>query len=768
MKVERAAMVLVAIAGLAMTASAQDSVSTNATGDALDPYDNTNQCKNYQADLAPRHGTWPGTRFGVVPLSKSSKIDATFRNILISAQHVSQDSIISNGGNTYSRWHGYDLGGALVDTHGVNASENLLPNFPDVTSPAGSIQLAGAFSEFSGDHDGGIANVIEYDPACPNRLLVRRRVGAVTLDMLGGTSSGNIALGSIDANGNMYTRNDGFGAATPVFTGDNIYRIRSLDRDCSVINQIGVVDDASDRLVIDDAVVHTTPGNIPQSAAGNAAGTYGGVNFDANFITNDSNAAPSTNQGAGFRPGTSSSRGCVGSSIHTFPAFGPGSAATFSLITENGATGDKDTVSVWGVAPNGSVTGAFSYTLNYTNITNGCDGTSWDTGLGASGSQATFGHYASGVAFNGGNGQIAVGRDGATGDVLVAGILYDDSASGFADDPLNAIVLRRIDPVTGAALGNDWELVAHVNEATAGATGTNTPIHGDFGNDGAAFSGDPGEFDGILDLNPLSPTYDAPIGEILPLFDVTGGAPLGPPISSPAFDGMGNIYFTSAVGLNKYDSVNGTIFVDTDSALLKAHYDPACGWRLELLLELGSTTKGRNSTYDYQIQFFGVADSNSVSSGSFWSNNVTSENWNKTDTAYLNSQGIGSADNRALGGLLLSCSITYDNDRDGIFDDSLGVDQDYNVALWVGYRPCLADVTTQGAPAGDPLFGVPDELISGADINYYVNLWINSDDKADITTQGAGAGDVLFDIPDQLVSASDINRFVNAWINGCD
>lgn len=35
-----------------------------------------------------------------------------------------------------------------------------------------------------------------------------------------------------------------------------------------------------------------------------------------------------------------------------------------------------------------------------------------------------------------------------------------------------------------------------------------------------------------------------------------------------------------------------------------------------------------------------------------------------------------------------------------------------------------ADMTTQGAGIGDPLYGVPDGLITGADIQYYVNLWL--------------------------------------------
>ena len=37
---------------------------------------------------------------------------------------------------------------------------------------------------------------------------------------------------------------------------------------------------------------------------------------------------------------------------------------------------------------------------------------------------------------------------------------------------------------------------------------------------------------------------------------------------------------------------------------------------------------------------------------------------------------------------------------------------------------CIADVTTQGAGAGDPGYGEPDGLVTAGDINYYVNFWV--------------------------------------------
>jgi len=82
--------------------------------------------------------------------------------------------------------------------------------------------------------------------------------------------------------------------------------------------------------------------------------------------------------------------------------------------------------------------------------------------------------------------------------------------------------------------------------------------------------------------------------------------------------------------------------------------------------------------------------------------------------------------------------------------------------------PCPADLTTQGAAEGDPLFGVPDGLVTGADINYYVNAWVVGDASiADLTTQGAGPGDPGFGVADGLVTGADINYYVNLWVAGC-
>ena len=78
-----------------------------------------------------------------------------------------------------------------------------------------------------------------------------------------------------------------------------------------------------------------------------------------------------------------------------------------------------------------------------------------------------------------------------------------------------------------------------------------------------------------------------------------------------------------------------------------------------------------------------------------------------------------------------------------------------------------ADITTQGAAAGNTNYGMPDGLVTAADIQYYVNLYVGGDLNADLTTQGAGSGDPGFGVPDGLVTAADIQYYVNLYVAGC-
>jgi len=78
-----------------------------------------------------------------------------------------------------------------------------------------------------------------------------------------------------------------------------------------------------------------------------------------------------------------------------------------------------------------------------------------------------------------------------------------------------------------------------------------------------------------------------------------------------------------------------------------------------------------------------------------------------------------------------------------------------------------ADITTQGAGAGNTNYGMPDGVVSAADIQYYVNLFTTSDPNADFTTTGAGVGDPGYGVPDGSITAADIQFYVNLYIAGC-
>jgi len=78
-----------------------------------------------------------------------------------------------------------------------------------------------------------------------------------------------------------------------------------------------------------------------------------------------------------------------------------------------------------------------------------------------------------------------------------------------------------------------------------------------------------------------------------------------------------------------------------------------------------------------------------------------------------------------------------------------------------------ADITSQNAPVGDPRYGMPDGLVTAADIQFYVNLWVAEDPAADWTSQNAPIGDPNHGVPDGLVTGADIQFYVNMWIAGC-
>ncbi|TVQ62400.1 MAG: hypothetical protein EA378_05660 [Phycisphaerales bacterium] len=67
--------------------------------------------------------------------------------------------------------------------------------------------------------------------------------------------------------------------------------------------------------------------------------------------------------------------------------------------------------------------------------------------------------------------------------------------------------------------------------------------------------------------------------------------------------------------------------------------------------------------------------------------------------------------------------------------------------------PCPFDIT------GPALDGIPDGLVTIADLNFYISLWLAGDIAADFT------GPALDGIPDGAVTIADLNFFLDGWLN---
>ncbi|MCC6676351.1 MAG: hypothetical protein IT436_04330 [Phycisphaerales bacterium] len=729
---------LMTLAGFAAPAFAQDSVSRNSDGgnglpgDALNTWaSGVSQRSSYVVDMTPLYGSW-GTRFGIAPVLKTSKSASAFFGSLTSAQAMSPT--IAGGrasfSPSYSLWT--QRGG------GVNPTESNPALVTSVPGPSSGIQFGVGIAEFATD-DGGrntnniLTGIVNVDPANPSRLYVTRIMAAHNQTGSGVGDTSQLGFGSVDSLGNTYFRADNGGGTTtgtPAILNNNIFRVRAASRGTGLnaISDLGGSDaGATDWLIQRSTTQHNPPGNVGADVAGRPV--YIGANGATNYVYESAPGVTSTT--AAHRPGATDHRGAIGSSSLTLFG-GVGTAAVLSQ--SSGGGGSTDSISVWAVDATGNVVPGKAYTLTKPATT--VDSCSPGTITGP------FDQYRSQTVFRGGTGQASIGRD-SSGRGLVAGVVYDASLAG-ATDPYNGIVVGRFDPANPAGTVQ-WNLAAW---NTASLTGKD--ILGDNGNDGAPFTGDPGEFDGVVDENPLSPTYDAPIGRLAALFEWIPTR-IGPSMSCPVFDSKGNLYFIAAVGLKKAGGIT-----DFDSALIRGRYDPAtfC-YKLELMIELGDTFMGQNSGLRYQIQFMEIADGNSIGSGTMFSGNGTQSAFANTDPATL-----GQYDPAALGGLVIAASYTYDaggqtggDTPDASYDDPTGAssfpgsrDEAYNALFYIGNIdpltvPCPADLNGDG-------------IVDFSDYLEFLNLYDALDPRVDFNMDG-------------IVDFSDYLEFLNFYDAGC-
>jgi len=626
----------------ALPAIAQDSVAnTQCASDAVWVWQDSSyalgseQCNYFVVDLQP-FTTSCGHEFGIAPLLKSGRSNQLFPNNLMSAQGLSR---LQGGPGPFFNGSGYMYWNA--PGFGVNNDPNF--NTPGtLISSAGRIgnQFAVVAADFGTtdagvNYNGVLGAIVNYSPYNPGRLYVSRIQAAVN----GCDPTANLAafgVGSIDERGDLFFRADANlvtgGCGLTNVVGNNIFRVGLAQRDCDVLNVIsndfpgGQFDaPATGWLVRNSATTHNTPGIVPGSVTGGAP-WYIGSNFVPEYVYGPSFGSINTTN-THLAPGVANHRGNVSYTSKNCQALA--SVRGIAGIIGLDGNGNATYINVWGLSATGSVTGRLGLLLPAV-VTDNWDGTVNDPGLNE------FDHYHSQVAFNGGNGQIALNVD-QDGNLLAAGEV-DHPNNGGANWPKNYIAVARVNCATGNV---QWTMAGY----NRGITG-----------------------------KPIVDCSGGVVGQMVSLDNVTGGVPFGPSVSAPMIDSAGNVWFLSAI-----EDFNGG---DYDTALLRAVYDPvAFSYRLELVFKAGDIFTGQNSTRDYVITFLGIADSNSVSSGTAWSQNISEVPHN--DDA---SQTYAPEDPRTLGGLVINAEILYDVNDDGVFEscDVGGVDVDYQVLLYVG------------------------------------------------------------------------------------
>ncbi len=688
---------LIATAGMCASALAQDSVSANLgglPGDALNPWNDNNAA--YVVDLAPLV-TSGGHTFGAGILLKTTQTDPMFFNNLGSSSTISTDILndVPFSQTSYSVWN---AAGA-----GINGTMNTAPG--SVSAPAMGSQFSVAWSEFgtsaSGNsYNGMIGAIVNFDPADPNRLYVDRKMVAVNSSSELAVDSSQLGGVSVDANGNVYYRGDDFGVTGPnALLGNNIFRTRMADRTPGVQNfiSLGGTLDATDHIIQNGGTVYVVPNNLPASIAG-GDGLYAGVNFNSEYVYG-SGFGTTTATSAHFDTSggqLGSGRGANG--LAAVDALGIGAVATFGQYAKD-ANNDTRTFNLWGVDATGAVIGAKAWDVPSTVVDN-------DDGFSLTyGAFAEFTNYLGSTPFRGGVGNVAVGTDKDGNGIFAATI----AENGLSNDLSTQIIVGRYNADLDTT---EFTFAAYIDLLNLFTRDAGKPIYDDMG---------------------------VEIGQLVNLDAVTGGTPLGPSMSAPTIDAAGNVWFIGAVEL--YDRFVGG-GSDFDGALLRSVLDPVTfSYRLELVLENGSRIMGMNSDREYMINFLGSATAaGGPNPGSMWSNNASSSSWNNVDIS-----ATEPGDTRSNGGVLVSTSVTYDIDGDGVFDTATSGDESYSVALYIGHYEmdagCRADINGDGA-------------LNFFDISAFLTAFSAMDPSADFTGDGA-------------FNFFDISTFLSEFAAGC-
>jgi hypothetical protein len=629
---------------LSTPAFAQDSTAkvSGIPGDSIDDRAVSEQQNDFVVELSAITSSW-GNTFGVAPLLKAGtdfEPSPQFFNAQVGGSSISRDQLagVPFARNSYSLWN----------AQGFGMNDDTVKNDPgsavDTSSAVGN-QFSVAMSTFGSDPNTSdarnhiIGAVINYDVDAPSRLFVSRTVGAA-----GGPdwlcNSAGFGMGGVDANGNTIFRADGYQspgcAGSAQLAATNYFRVNLLSRNAGVVNSIGdpggaVDGPASLRMLTNYSTATTsTPAAVPESVAGVPML----LASDYNTNLHHGGTAPVTTTASGGWLTAGGARGNVSYSMVNDPALFPGSVLGTGAII--GTNAGSDSFALFGLDATGAPVSPDTF-IKPASITDNA------TGFATAGTQYFY-NYGGGTTFNGGNGQIAVGKD-LNGNLIVAGVMLHsyDAASSSLEEKC-AIVVCRIAP--GGA--ETWAVAAYT-DATSGKPVT----------DGAGGSA------GTLR------NY---------------GNETGPSISSPMIDSVGNIWFTAPV------DIAGSF----ENSIVRAVYDASTfSYELELVVSENQVIRGQNSDTDYQINFIPVdAGGTNIDPRSTFSDSAS-----QTAHNMLNPASLDASDPRTLGGLVFAASITYDVDDNGVFEDLATVpgtaDQEYNFLMYLG---ASADCDGDGIP----------------------------------------------------------------------
>ncbi|MBU0641181.1 MAG: hypothetical protein KKB50_20165 [Planctomycetes bacterium] len=710
---------LLAAVLLAAPGFGQDSVSTTSglPGDAVSPWADattmpfgSEQCNYYVVDLTPFQ-TSKGTIFGIAPIIKSSKASSGFFGSLLSAQGMSRRQLVGVPFHSTKYYHWADAG------YGVNNDPAI--NIPGTTiEPTdASNQFGVLFSEFAttdelASYNGVIGGIVNYTREDPGRLYVSR-IMAANNSCDNASNLSQFGVGSVDEDGFVHFRADGYGCTggcgLNVLQGNNIFRVDMARRNCDVLNVVsndwpgGMFDATPEWLVRNAADTYNPPGIVSTAIMGGPF--YIGTNTISQYArgaTFPAVVADSTH----LAPGVIDHRGNIAYTSRNC-AFLNSTHGLCGILGKADEQGPTDIINVWGLDNNGNVTGAVALQLPAV-VTDNWDGVNNLAGVNE------FDHYHSQVAYRGGNGQVALGVDQA-GNLLVAAQV-DHPNYGGSDWPVNYIAVARLECTSGAVA---WTMAGY-NQGVAGKAIV----------DGSA----------------------APIAQMVSLDNVTGGTPFGPSVSAPMIDSVGNVWFLSAI---EYDPQGPN--QRYTSGLLRGTYDPAnFAFELELVFKNWDVFAGQNSNRDYAISFLSIADSNSVDSGTAWSQNISEMQFLGGYPADLEPGAP-----EALGGLVIGAEITYDWDQNGEFEPDNGAgqpDQEYNVLLYISAMAPACEYDCGDCNC--------DGAVNGFDIDYFIDAlnmtpgqWDNAYPDCDLICAADTNGD-------QAVNGFDIDGFIQVLNTG--